>query len=76
MNSYISTPTGGETPGKPDGGFFMTPRQAGILGASVVIALSAGWLTYLNTHGLGWAALACGTAFAGAVRFLDWFVGH
>jgi uncharacterized membrane protein YeaQ/YmgE (transglycosylase-associated protein family) len=76
MPSYITMPTGAETPEGRGGGFFMPPRQAGILGASVAVAVGAGWFTYLGTHGLAWACLSAVPAFAGAVRFLDWLISR
>jgi hypothetical protein len=53
----------------------LTPRSAGILGASVAVAACAGGLTYLSlghpSAGLPAALLAAGAAFAGAIRLLD-----
>jgi hypothetical protein len=53
----------------------LTPRSAGILGASLVIAACTGVLTYLAmwrlATGLPTALLAAGAAFAGAIRLLD-----
>jgi hypothetical protein len=55
--------------------WLLTPRSAGILGASVIIAMVAGLLTYLavgaGTAGLAWAVLTAGAAFAGAIRLLN-----
>jgi len=53
----------------------LTGRSAGIIGASFVIAVCAGALTYLAVSkpgtGLAGAILAGGAAFAGALRLLD-----
>ena len=57
-----------------DGGGLLSPRSAVILGASFLIAVIAGVLAYLTLGrfpaDLAGAALAAGTAFAGAVRLL------
>lgn len=56
-------------------GRLLTVRSAGILGASFVIAVCAGVLTYLAVGkpgaGLAGAALAGGAAFAGAIQLLN-----
>jgi hypothetical protein len=53
----------------------LTPRSAGILGASAAIAACTGSLTYLSlghlSAGLPTALLAAGAAFAGAIRLLN-----
>jgi hypothetical protein len=58
-----------------DGRGLLTPRAAGILGASFVIALCAGVLTYLAIGNMparaAGAVIAAGAAFAGTVRLLD-----
>lgn len=69
-------PTGGETPESRGGGFFMPPRQAGILGASLAVAAGAGWFMYVGTHSPALACLSAVPAFAGAVRFLDWLISR
>ena len=55
-------------------GGLLSARSAAILGASFVIAVAAGVLAYLTLGrfpaDLAGAALAAGTAFAGAVRLL------
>jgi hypothetical protein len=57
-----------------DGGGLLSARSAVILGASFLIAVIAGGLAYLTLGrfpaDLAGAALAAGTAFAGAVRLL------
>jgi serine/threonine kinase PknH len=83
---YSSGPQQGSGPQQDPGprqdpashGALLTPRSAGIFGASVVIAACAGVLTYLamgrlatSTTGLPTALLAAGAAFAGAIRLLD-----
>jgi hypothetical protein len=56
------------------GGGLLSARSAAILGASCIIAAIAGVLAYLtlgkSPADLAGAALAAGTAFAGAVRLL------
>lgn len=65
--------TGSRRPGEDP--CLLTLRSAAILGASVLIAVIAGGLTYLGTRGviagLAWAALGGGAAFAGAIRLLN-----
>jgi hypothetical protein len=57
-----------------DGGGLLSARSAVILGGSFFIAVIAGVLAYLTLGrfpaDLAGAALAAGTAFAGAVRLL------
>jgi len=57
------------------GGGLLSARSAIILGASFLIAVIAGVLAYLtlgrSPADLAGAALAAGTAFAGAVRLLS-----
>jgi hypothetical protein len=57
-----------------DRGGLLSARSAAILGASFLIAVIAGVLAYLTLGrfpaDLAGAALAAGTAFAGAVRLL------
>jgi hypothetical protein len=52
----------------------LSARAAGILGASFIVAMGAGGLTYLvvgtPVAGLAAAGLAAGAAFAGAIRLL------
>jgi len=69
----------GETDPRPEERL-LSLRAAGILGASVLVALFAGMLTYLAAGGLargGWGAdtasavIAVVVAFAGTVRFLN-----
>jgi hypothetical protein len=52
----------------------LSARSAAILGASFLIALIAGGLTYLalgrSDSGLAGAILAAGTTFAGSIRLL------
>jgi hypothetical protein len=65
------------------GRLILTGRSAGILGASLLIALCTAGLTYVAVGGLtsgevaasvASAAIAAVTAFAAAVRFLDTIV--
>lgn len=76
-------PEEGNPPGRPgreisghdrDGGGLLSARSAVILGASFLIAVIAGALAYFTLGrfpaDLAGAALAAGTAFAGAVRLL------
>ena len=59
---------------EPDGPGLLSARSAVILGGSCIIAAIAGVLAYLMLGSfpadLAGAALAAGTAFAGAVRLL------
>jgi hypothetical protein len=64
-----------ETPhSEPGAKGLLSARSAAILGASFLIAVVAGVLTYLalgrSATGLAGAILAAGTAFAGAIRLL------
>jgi hypothetical protein len=56
-------------------GRLLTVRSAGIIGASFMIAICAGVLTYLAVGkpgpGLAGAVLAGGAAFAGAIQLLN-----
>jgi len=52
----------------------LSGRAAAIIGASFVIAVCAGTLTYL-TAGKSSASLAGAAAFAGAIRLLDSIIG-
>lgn len=65
---------------QPDAkGGLLSARAAAILGASFLIAIIAGGLTYLalgrSTPSLAGAVLAAGTAFAGAIRLLITIIG-
>jgi hypothetical protein len=68
-------PADAEMPGRErDSSGLLSARSAAILGASFVIAVIAGVLAYLTLGrppaDFAGAALAAGTAFAGAVRLL------
>jgi hypothetical protein len=84
MSVRVSDPPGQGNPSRQpgpeisgrdrEGGGLLSARSAVILGASFLIAVIAGGLAYLTLGrfpaDLAGAALAAGTAFAGAVRLL------
>jgi hypothetical protein len=78
MQGYIPQGAEGEPPDREsgEGGPLVTPRQAGILGASLLIAAVGGYLTYLIVHSMAGAVLAGGTTFAAAIQFLHRMIGR
>lgn len=71
----------GETPetASPTNGKLLSGRAAAIIGASFVIAVCAGALTYLaagkSSASLAGAIVVGAAAFAGAIRLLDSIIG-
>ena len=49
----------------------LTVREALILSVGLAIGVAVGGLTYFAVHNLALSVLACGPAFAGAIKFLD-----
>lgn len=78
MQGYIPHGAEGESSDRESGEQdpLMSPRQAGILGASLVIAMVAGYLTYLTAHSLAGGLLASGGSFAAALQFLHQMIGR
>lgn len=73
-------PAGGdpEDPDLPSGRGLLSARAAVILGTSFFIAVIAGALAYLalgrSTASMAGGILAAGTAFAGAIRLLNYII--